>query len=50
MSRATPVTIATEARFATTDVSTCAHSTLERAIGIDRKRSTIPPCMSRKSR
>ena len=50
MISATPTTIATETRLATSEVSTCAQRTLERAIGIDWKRSTIPPCMSRNSR
>jgi hypothetical protein len=39
-----------EIRVETTEVSTCAHSTLERAIGSDWKRSKIPVCMSVKSR
>ena len=50
ISSATPTTIATAARLAASDVSTCAHSTLERAIGIDWNRSKMPPCRSRKSR
>ena len=50
MSSATPMTIATETRFATSEVSTCAQSTLDRAIGMDWKRSKMPPCMSRNSR
>ncbi len=41
MSRATPTTSATDTRFATSDVSTCAHSTLDRAIGIDWNRSKM---------
>ena len=41
---------ATETRFAAREVSTCAHSTLDLAIGIDWKRSKMPPCMSRNSR
>ncbi len=44
------MTIATETRFATREVSTCAQSTLDRAIGIDWNRSKMPPCMSRNSR
>jgi hypothetical protein len=40
----------TEIRVETTEVSTCAHSTLERAIGRDWNRSKIPVCMSVKSR
>ena len=50
MSRATSTTIASEIRLETTEVSTCAHSTLERAIGIDWNRSKMPLCMSVKSR
>ena len=50
MSRATPITIAIETRFATREVSTCAQSTLERAIGMDWNRSKMPPCRSRNSR
>ena len=44
------MTIATETRFAASDVSTCAQSTLDRAIGMDWKRSKMPPCRSRNSR
>ena len=44
------MTITIDTRFATTEVSTCAHSTLDLAIGIDWKRSKMPPCMSRNSR
>ena len=47
---ATPTTTASETEFATSEVRTCAQSTDERAIGIDRKRSKSPPCLSRKSR
>ena len=36
--------------LATSEVSTCAHNTDERAIGIDWNRSKMPPFMSRKSR
>ena len=50
MSRATSTTTTTEIRLATSEVSTCAHSTPDRAIGIDWNRSKIPPCMSVKSR
>ena len=50
MISATPMTIATEAMFATRDVSTCAQSTLDLAIGMDWKRSKMPPCRSRNSR
>src|SRR5215831_5417992 len=35
MMRATPTTIASEIRLAITEVSTCAHSTPDRAIGMD---------------
>ncbi|CPU66062.1 Uncharacterised protein [Mycobacteroides abscessus] len=47
---ATPTTSVTETRLATSEVSTCAHRTLDRATGIDRKRSTMPPWRSRNSR
>src|SRR6478736_2653120 len=47
---ATPTTITMDAMLATSDVSTCAQSELARAIGIDWKRSKIPPCRSRNSR
>jgi len=50
MTRATPTTTTTETRLATSEVSTCAHSTDERAIGMDWKRSKMPLCMSVKSR
>ena len=50
MSRATSTTTTTETRLATSDVSTCAHSTADRAIGIDWNRSKIPLLMSVKSR
>ncbi len=43
MISATPITMKTETRFATRDVSTCAHSTLDLAIGMDWKRSKMPP-------
>ncbi len=48
--KATTTTIASETRVETTEVSTCAHSTLERAIGIDWKRSKMPLFRSMKSR
>ncbi len=48
--RATSTTITTEIRLATTEVSTCAHSTLDRAIGMDWNRSKIPLFRSVKSR
>ena len=50
MISATPMMIAIEAMFATRDVSTCAQSTLDLAIGMDWKRSKMPPCRSRNSR
>ena len=50
MGRAMSTTITSEIRVETTEVSTCAHSTLERAIGRDWNRSKIPVCMSVKSR
>ena len=48
--RATPTTITREARLATSEVSTWAHRALDRAIGMDWKRSKIPLCRSMKSR
>ena len=50
MSRATSTTTTTEIGLATSEVSTCAHSTDDRAIGIDWNRSKMPLCVSRKSR
>ena len=50
MRRATSTTTTTEIRLATSEVSTCAHSTDDRAIGMDWKRSKMPLCMSMKSR
>jgi hypothetical protein len=50
MSRATTTTTTSEIRLATSEVSTCAHSTPDRAIGRDWKRSKIPFFMSVKSR
>ena len=50
MSRATSTTITSEIRLATSEVSTCAHSTADRAIGIDWNRSKMPLCMSVNSR
>ena len=47
---ATSTTSASETRFATTEVSTCAHSTADREMGIDWNRSKIPPETSMKSR
>ena len=47
---ATPTTMTSETRLAPSDVSTCAHSTLERAIGMDWKRSKMPLSRSVKSR
>ena len=49
-SSATPTTITIDARLATSEVSTCAHSELDRAIGMDWNRSKIPPCRSRNRR
>ena len=49
-SSATSTTTTSEIAFATSDVSTCAHSTDERAIGIERNRSKIPLRTSRNSR
>jgi hypothetical protein len=50
MGRATSTTTKSEIRLATSEVSTCAHSTDDRAIGTDWNRSKMPLCMSRKSR
>ena len=50
MMNATPITMATETRFETREVSTCAQSPEDLAIGMDWKRSKIPPCRSRNSR
>ena len=50
MRRATSTTTTTEIRLATSEVSTCAHSTDDRAIGMDWNRSKMPLFMSRKSR
>lgn len=44
------MTTMSAAALATSEVSTCAQSTLERAMGMDWKRSKMPPCMSPKSR
>ena len=40
----------TEVMLATSEVNTCAHSDDGRAIGIDWKRSKMPPACPRKSR
>ena len=50
ISRATPTTTTSEIRLASSEVSTCDHSTDDRAIGIDWNRSKMPPFISRKSR
>jgi hypothetical protein len=50
MPTATRTTSTSEIRLEATEVSTCAHSTLERAIGMDWNRSKIPLCTSVKSR
>jgi hypothetical protein len=50
MRSATSTTTATEIRLATSEVSTCAQRTDDRAIGMDWKRSTMPLCMSVNSR
>ncbi|MNJ04010.1 hypothetical protein D3C73_1645800 [compost metagenome] len=42
--------IASVMMFATRDVITCAHSTLDRAIGMEWNRSKMPDCMSVKRR
>jgi hypothetical protein len=50
MRTATSTTSTNEITVETTEVTTCAHSTLERAIGMDWNRSKIPFCRSVKSR
>ena len=50
MRRATSTTATSEIRLATSEVSTCAHSTDDRAIGMDWNRSKMPPFISEKSR
>ena len=50
MSKATATTTASETRMATSEVNTCAHSTDDRAIGMDWNRSKMPLFISRKSR
>src|SRR5579872_6138781 len=50
MRMATRTTTATETRLATNEVMTCAHSTDDRAIGMDWNRSKMPLFMSRNSR
>src|SRR5690242_10640338 len=47
---ATRTTTTTEIALATSEVSTCPHSTDERASGMDWNRSKMPRCMSRKIR
>jgi hypothetical protein len=50
MSRATSMTTTSEIRLSTSEVPTCAHSTDDRAIGMDWNRSKMPLFISRKSR
>src|SRR5215467_12304984 len=50
MRSATPTMTTTEIALETSEVSTCPHSTDERAIGMDWNRSKMPLCISRKSR
>jgi len=50
MRNATSTTTTIEIRLAASEVSTCAHSTPDRAIGMDWNRSNIPPCTSAKTR
>ena len=50
MATATSTTSTSEIRLAASEVSTCDHSALERAIGMDWNRSKIPLCISVKSR
>ena len=49
-SRAATMTTATDIAMAASEVITCAHSTEDRAIGIEWNRSKIPLCRSPKSR
>ena len=44
------MTTATDIALAASEVSTCAQSTHDLAIGMDWKRSKMPLCRSRKSR
>ena len=49
-SKATPMTSTTEMTLAVSEVSTRAHRVAERAMGMEWKRSKMPPCRSVKSR
>ena len=50
MATATPTTTTSEITLAASEVSTCAHRTDERAIGMDWNLSKMPVFISRKSR
>ena len=50
MSRAIPMMMATEIALDTSEVSTCPHSTDERATGMELNRATIPFWVSVKIR
>ena len=50
MTRAASTTTRTDIAMAAKEVSTCAHSADDRAIGMEWNRSKIPLCRSRKSR
>ena len=50
MTSATRTTTATEIALDTSEVSTCPHSTDERAIGMEWNRSKMPPCRSLNNR
>jgi hypothetical protein len=50
MRSAASTTTTSDIRMATSEVSTCAHSTDDRAIGMEWNRSKMPLFMSRKSR
>ena len=47
---ATPTMITSVSPLATSEVSTCAHSTDDRAIGMEWNRSKMPLCRSRNNR
>ena len=50
MATAMSTTTTSEIRLAASEVSTCDHSTDDRAIGMDWNRWKMPPCISVKSR
>jgi hypothetical protein len=49
MATAMSTTTTSEIRLAASEVSTCAHSTDDREIGMDWNRWKMPPCISVKS-